>query len=363
MNNRVLIIGPFPGPPKGISLSNEVVFNGLRRNGWRVRKIDTEHSDKLDSQFGRFSIDKLSFLKSYLECYKIFNSDVVYITSGITFLGVLKYAPFIVLGKLLGKKMSIHIHSDHLKRVYKELEGWKKKVFYKLLHAFDTGIVLSESLRDNLTPFMKEAQIFDLYNFVEDDLILSEQELRDTKDFSEPRLFFLSNLIEEKGINILLQALKKLENEGIRLQLRIAGNKDPNNNVDDMINDLEQVTFLGVVRGKEKQELLRWGNIFCLPTFYIMEGQPISILEAMTFDNLVLTTRHAGIPDICPQEHTIFCEKNDMDDLYLKIKYIVANWSDMQAKAIQAGAYSRARFTEKAFIDNLDRIIKVTLQK
>ena len=58
---------------------------------------------------------------------------------------------------------------------------------------------------------------------------------------------------------------------------------------------LEHTDYIGIVNGKAKKNLLEWGNVFVLPTFYKMEGQPISILEAMATKNLVVTTNHAGI--------------------------------------------------------------------
>ena len=49
-----------------------------------------------------------------------------------------------------------------------------------------------------------------------------------------------------------------------------------------------------------------------LPTYYKMEGQPISILEAMATGNVILTTRHAGIPDVVTDgKHGRFFEKKN----------------------------------------------------
>lgn len=39
-------------------------------------------------------------------------------------------------------------------------------------------------------------------------------------------------------------------------------------------------------------------DIFCLPTFYPVEAQPVSIIEAMNCGNAILSTEHASIPEI-----------------------------------------------------------------
>ncbi|MBW4358928.1 glycosyltransferase family 4 protein [Flavobacterium taihuense] len=360
MKRKILIIGPFPGPPKGISLSNKVVSEGLAVKGWKVAELNTEQSDKVNSEIGTFSFQKLAFLKTYLEIYKIFAADIVYITIGITFFGVIKYAPFIILSKFLNKKTVVHLHSDHLKTEYKSLAGLKRKIFKKLMTSFDSGIVLSESLRDNLTPFVVNDSIFEVYNFVEDKLMISEETILN-KDYAEIRLFFLSNLLEEKGINILLNVIKKLNREGTILKIKIAGNKIQGNNIDLILEELENVEYLGVVSGKLKQDLLLWGNIFCLPTFFSMEGQPISILEAMSFNNLILTTNHAGISDICGDENAVFCIKKSEEDLYIKLKFIISNWSELQLKAVSNGIYGRSTFTESRFITAIEEVLLTTI--
>jgi glycosyltransferase involved in cell wall biosynthesis len=38
--------------------------------------------------------------------------------------------------------------------------------------------------------------------------------------------------------------------------------------------------------------------VFCLPTYYPYEGQPISILEAYATGCVVVTTEHSGIPEV-----------------------------------------------------------------
>jgi len=40
-----------------------------------------------------------------------------------------------------------------------------------------------------------------------------------------------------------------------------------------------------------------------------MEGQPISIIEAMASGNLIITTKHGGIQDICSDMNALFCKK------------------------------------------------------
>ena len=299
MNSKIsiLLIGPFPGPLSGVSIANQVVSEVLSDDSqFEVDLINTSYS-RFDEEIGKFSFKKTFFyLALYLNIFKIFKHKIIYITPGQTFYGILKYGFFIILGSVFRKELIIHVHGNHLGEEYKSLNGIKKNIFYCLVSRFSKGIVLSNSLKDNLTPFIDESKIFCLPNFAQDYLYKEEKILVD----DELRIFYLSNLMKEKGIICLLKALKNLEGSNIKYKAKIAGNIDEkfSNEILKLINELEHADYLGVVYGEAKKNLLAWGNVFVLPTFYKMEGQPISILEAMATKNVVVTTNHAGVPDI-----------------------------------------------------------------
>lgn len=349
---RVLIIGPFPEPTTGVSLANKVVGLNLDKvDQFKVSVINTSYN-KFDENLGAFSISKvLYFFKLNFYAYKIFNSNIVYLTPGQTFFGVVKYAFFIWITKILGKQLVVHIHGNHVGTAFSQLKGIKKYVYKSLLKKASKGIVLSESLKANMTPFIADNKIHILYNFVEDYLFVENDVIRKKLEFTKPKIFFLSNLMEEKGIFDLLEALKILEADGIEYEAKIAGHIDKKNKerIERYFKELNHTKYCGVVSGEEKKALLLWGNIFVLSTFYAMEGQPISILEAMATANFVLTTKHAGIPDIFENEiNGYFVEKKNAQDLVSKIKMTQANREE--CIGIMKHNYSDAN--EKYRVDN-----------
>lgn len=360
MTKKILIIGPFPLPVSGVSLANEVIAKGLKNKEWDVKLINTEFASDVSNSHGRISLGKIKFIKSYLSSYKILSTKIVYITIGQSFLGVMKYLPFILLSKLLNKTLVVHLHGNYLLDEYEQLKGFKKKIFRKVISMFDYGIVLSESLRKNFEPFLKADHIFELYNFFENSLAVSEEELKKEKEYSRLKVVFLSNLIEEKGINILLEAIAINKEKGINIDVKVAGNLVAENDLTDLLTRSE-ATYQGVVYGEEKKKLLRESNVFCLPTFYKMEGQPISILEAMSLGNLILTTDHAGITDICKEENAVFCIKNDALDLAQKLEYLYYNPDIIAEKGMYNISYSRKYFTEEKFMINANALLEKCL--
>ena len=118
---------------------------------------------------------------------------------------------------------------------------------------------------------------------------------------------------------------------------------------------MDNTEYLGVVSGKLKTELLSWGNVFCLPTYYSMEGQPISIIEAMGFGNFIVTTNHAGIPDICCKKIAYLC-KRDSKSLFKGLLKLSKSMNHLESISLKNLQYARKKFSEDAFISGILKI-------
>lgn len=357
-SKNILMVGPFPEPTTGVSLANKVVQEIIeKQSGYKVKSINTSYS-RFDEQVGKFSLHKLFFnLSFYGKSWRVFNSDIVYLTPGQTFYGVAKYLGFYALATLSRKHIITHVHGNHLGNEYAQLKGIKKKLFYHLLSKTKTGIVLSQSLKTNMTPFITEDRVKVLPNFAQDYLFNPQP----IKDYSELRIFYLSNLMQEKGIFELLEALKKLEEKGIDYKARIAGAIDysQKNEIEALLASLKNTSYKGVVRGEEKREMLSWGNVFVLPTYYKMEGQPISILEAMATGNLIVTTAHAGIPDVIRDGvQGYFVNKQDSHDLYKQLEELAQQNDVITRIGKNNQNYFQENFTKIQFAKRLMDIIE-----
>lgn len=356
-NKRILIIGPFPEPLFGVSLSNLVLEKGIKSRGIKVSRIDASSGSNVQSAQGSWNFKKLSFLKNYFSLYKVFFADIIYCTIGQTFFGVLKYAPFVLFAKVLRKTSVVHVKGGYLEDSYNQMGLLKKIIIKPILKGFSKGIVLSKSLKPLLEPFLEESRIFIQHNFVQESLIIPQNKVFEKKDFSKLRLFFMSNLIPEKGIFEFLDALDALISAEIPFEAKIAGSiPDDQNDLLEKINILDNTEYLGVVSGKLKTELLSWGNVFCLPTYYPMEGQPISIIEAMGFGNFIVTTDHAGIPDICCKKNSLFVQKRDSKSLFKGLLELSKSMNQLESISLKNLQYARKKFSEEGFISGILKI-------
>ena len=142
-------------------------------------------------------------------------------------------------------------------------------------------------------------------NFVDEYLFCDSLEILKRFEASgELQVLYLSNMLIGKGYLDLLEAFEGLSvSDKCRFKLKFVGGFPASSEKQhflDRISREPRVMYLGnFIDGQEKRDLyLLSSHIFCLPTYYPYEGQPISILEAYATGCVVLTTQHGGIPDI-----------------------------------------------------------------
>jgi glycosyltransferase involved in cell wall biosynthesis len=351
----ILLVGPFPKPVTGLSLANEILYKGLRNNN-KVDFIDMSYF-KFEEDVGKFNFYKMFyFFKLNLKAFNIYNYDSIYITIGQSFFGVLKYALFFITGKIFRKRIVIHLHGNQLGDMYESQCLLKKIIIKSILSLSNYGIVLSSSLKQNLNFFLRSEEIFVVNNFVENELYLqANEEMK--KDYSSLKIAYIGNLMTEKGVFYLLDALVNLNKQKILFKARFAGNIDKvvYKKIMSYFNDNENFEYLGIVRDKEKKELLLWANTFVFPS-YLVEGLPLSILEAIITRNAIITTEHPALKDTFTGEDFYFIEKKSSKDIVNALKEQVANFDENRIN----NNYNKVKgFTEKRFVSKVEGILNL----
>lgn len=298
-SKKVCFIAQFPPPMHGLSKAVETLYNSGLQEEFDFEKVDITNNK--------------SFLKN-LQLIRKNEADLFYFTISQTKGGNLRDLVIFKLLRMQHKKCLIHLHGGYYRQlVDNDMAGWQRKVNYKTISRLDGAIVLGESLKPIFKGMLPDEKIFVVPNCVDDEYLMSDEEFKEkiaTLDSrSVKHILYLSNFIRSKGYPGVLE-MAKLEKERVesgdekRFHFDFAGKffeeaeeKFFFNYIKD--NALEDyVTYHGVVGGDKKRELLKTCDIFTLLTRYPNEGQPIGILEAMGNGMLIVTTDHAGIPDI-----------------------------------------------------------------
>ncbi len=125
-------------------------------------------------------------------------------------------------------------------------------------------------------------------------------------DESGDYLLFVGRLRIRKGVEVLLEALRRLDGEDSQARLLIAGDGEHRAALESAMRRLElqdRVRFLGRCDGGRVRRLLRDGaRALVVPSIY--EGMPLVILEAMEAGVPVVASAVSGIPEVVEDGRT-----------------------------------------------------------
>ena len=213
------------------------------------------------------------------------------------------------------KKIIIHMHGSTFDLFYKErCSDAQKRQVREIFAMADKVIALSEDWKKFLAESIcDEQKIVVIYNAVN----LPEPY---EKDYSNRKLLFLGILGQRKGTYDLIGVLPELFRKYPDAHVYFGGDGEREQAeklcVEKGIAD--HVTFLGWVRGAEKERLLRECSVYVLPTYH--EGMPMSVLEAMSYGMAVVSTYVGGIPHIIADGvNGLLCQAGDQDKLREKL--------------------------------------------
>lgn len=299
---KVLFIGPLPEPITGQSLACQVLLDELVKH----HQVDVINLSK-----GSFAQGLNSFGR-VLEVFKIIwrswlasrQADVIYFTVSESRAGNAKDLLIFLVCLPYLRRMAIHLHGGAgMRRILRSDNSIVRALNAFFLRRLGAVIVLGETLKAIYLDIVAASRLLVIPNFAEDQLFANLSEIHAKFEAGVPlRLLFLSNLLPGKGHIELAQAFLSLGPEQRKnFRVDFAGSFEDDRQRDaflKMIIGVSEFKYHGPVRGARKVALFNQAHIFCLPTYYPYEGQPISILEAYASGCAVLTTPHSGIPDV-----------------------------------------------------------------
>lgn len=129
------------------------------------------------------------------------------------------------------------------------------------------------------------------------------------------KVLFIAHCTQEKGLFDAMRAVvlanRTLQEQDspIRMKLLAAGtfvSAEERALFDKLIHDPEMaraVDYLGFVSGEGKERALQQCDLFCFPTYYLGENQPVNLIEAMAFGLPIVTTRWRSLSEMLPADY------------------------------------------------------------
>ena len=158
------------------------------------------------------------------------------------------------------------------------------------------------------------------------------------------KLLSVCRLLEKKGLEYSIKAVAEVVSKYPEIEYKIAGDGPLKNNLQNLIDGLyisEKVKILGFQLQEQIIELTKDADLFLAPSVRSsdgdQEGIPVVIMEAMARGLPVLSTSHAGIPELVQDGISGFLvPERDPDALAIKLEYL-ARHQDLWPRMGRAG--------------------------
>lgn len=270
------------------------------------------------SDIGHISLKKLLkyffLLKHISHVVREIRPKLVYITPNAG--GKAFFKDFIVAQMLKSMRCKVVVHY-HNKGVSAYQSKWVYNFLYKRFFSNLKVILLAENLYKDIAKYVKREDVYICPNGIPNSC---KEELEARRNNEVPHLLFLSNLLINKGVFVLLDALKILKEKGYLFSCQYVGGETVEINAMQFAVEVERrklndrVAYVGRKVGEEKNTFFQQADIFILPT--MNECFPLVILEAMEYKLPVISTNEGGIPDIVKDgENGLIFEKQNPDSL------------------------------------------------
>jgi glycosyltransferase involved in cell wall biosynthesis len=281
--------------------------------------------------------------------------DICYFALSVNGVAFYKDAILISLLKVFRVKLVYHLHnkgvSINKSNVY--------LILYKYVFNNSEIILLSELLYYDIQEFVKKEKTHVCFNGIEK--IIDKNELINTKNNVIPEVLFLGNLIEGKGIYVLLEACAILKSRKIAFVCNFVGG-EADVTVRDfkkkkkMLGLTENVHYLGKKYGNEKLYALNHADILAFPTFY--DCFPLVLLEALQFSLPVVSTFEGGVPDIIiNNENGFVVPQHDAIAFADKLEILIKDKVLRQQMGEAGRKKYESEFTLEKFEDRLVEIV------
>lgn len=242
------------------------------------------------------TIDITDNKKFFKHCYRILASEteVFYFTPSGSVGGNIRDSFYLLLMILKQKKIVTHFHNSafgnvvNRNRILQFINKWIYRHINKIIVLGYKSKQMFESLKVPNTKFEV------IRNGIDEELFISEEKLIQKQHTQPFNVIYFSNMIKEKGYDIVLEVAKKMQGNPkyhfyfsgkfFDKQLEEAFKKD--------ISGMNNVTYYNGVYGQEKKKLLQEMHYFILPSKE--EALPISMLEAMA-NGLYIIVSNVGV--------------------------------------------------------------------
>lgn len=360
---RILFILHLPPPVHGAAMMGQYIHDSEVINGrFDCHYINLTTAKSLQD-IGKGGVKKLwRFFCLLLRIVKGLvrvKPQSVYVTPNSH--GGAFYKDFVVvqLIKLMGYRVIAHYHN---KGVATRQDRWLDDKLYRLFFKNLKVILLAEALYGDVEKYVRREDVFVCPNGIPESL---KGEPTAERNNVIPQLLFLSNLLVDKGVLVLLDALKILKEKGYSFVCHFVGGETAEIDAARFAEEVKtrgldkMALYLGKKYDEEKNEEYDNADIFVFPTYYYNECFPLVLLEAMEHAVPCISTREGGVSAIIDDGVNGFIvEKRDANALADRVEFLLTHPEERPRMGIAGYQKFKNEFTLPKFETRMKQILE-----
>lgn len=352
----VLFIGPTPPPYQGISVLTHHLLNSRLAQDFELVHLDTSdrrsmaNSERLDVTNAYLAL--LHGVRCWWKMLR-HRPDVVYLPISQSALGFLRDSLFMVPARWCGAKLVIHLNGGSFGRFYQNAGAFTRSMMQFCTRRVDLGIVLCEKFRGIFGDLLPQECVAIVENGLPDEF--PDHHRPEPPQASDKlRVVYLGTMIESKGFVDLVHSAPSVVSQVPNVEFILVGDGTGFAEFDRAKawvteQGLEgHVKFAGPKWGEQKKQALLSADVFCFPTWYPHEGQPLVIIEAMSAGLPMVTTRHAANESTLGEQGALYANNRDPEDLAAKLVQLLKD----PERRRKMGVSNRQRFVELYTVDS-----------
>lgn len=363
---RLLCVMQLPPPVHGVSVVNEQVMHSERlASRFSIDVVPLRFSDSL-ADMAKFS--PIKAVRVVTTGVRLVNAllrhrpDAVYFTLSPAGGAFLRDCLYIGILKAAGVRRVYHLHG---KGISSHADSWWRSRLCRWVFCGARVIHLSPLLAHDVSGFVRDEYLHFVPNGVPEPY--GPPPIRHARQ-GAPRVLFLSNMVREKGVLVLLEALAALRDRGIPFSATFAGARTGDGCVEEFETAVvskslaDQVRWVGPVYSLDKETIFREHDVFAFPSYN--DAFPLVLLEAMLQGLPIVTTAVGASAEIVEHGKTGFVvPERDPDALADALQSMLLDHEGRRRMGEAGRKRGMEKYTLRAFERKLSEILEVCLEK
>ena len=376
---KILFIGPTPPPYSGPELSmQQFLESEILNETFDIKFLKTNFRSD-NTKKGKLDLSMLTnffiFFSKLLKLLITNRLKCVYYPITPTQIGWIGRDVWtILLSKLFGAKVIIHLRGSHFKLNFQQFNGVIKRLVGFSLKKVDCAIVQAKYLNDQFSPYLDASKVSVLYQAMDINQYSDEYNV----EVEKGKILVMGHMTKAKGYTDILKIIPDLCDEFPFAKFYFAGNirrgergvfynqytgekidyEDPFEAENIILNSAYKHNYenLGIISGDDKMKHLQSTDIFLTASY--SEGFSRSLLEAMAIGKPAVFTPVGAHREVYEDGvHGYSFVPGQLEDLKLALKNLLVN----QDRRLEMGATNRNNVVSNFSIQKIANDFKVII--